>query len=329
MKNLPKIELHCHLDGSVRPSTIADIAKKEKILLPSFDIEEIKGMISVNSDCDSLEEYLTKFDLPITVMQSEYSLERISYELFEDAQKDNVKYLEVRFGANLHLKKGLSIKNVIESVLSGMRRAEKEFDIRGNIILSGLRSDSIESLHDLIEVGKEYIGNGVVGIDLCAVEEEGFSSKYIEAFEIARKYGFRVTIHAGEVCSGNNILEAIEMLGAERIGHGINLKTSEKAYHLVKAGHINLEMCPTSNIQTKAVDSYETHPIVDFLREGISVSISTDNKTVSNTTMSREIEIVSKNMGMTLEEYKLIFGYSVESSFADENTKKDLLKYII
>ena len=178
MINLPKIELHCHLDGSVRPSTVLDIANEENILLPTFDVEKIKNFMVVDLDCTSLDEYLKSFEMPITVMQSPRSLERVAYELLEDAACENVKYIEVRFAPHLHTAKGLSVKAVIESVLNGIKRAEIEFDIKGNLILSGLRSFPLELIYELIETGKAFIGRGVVAVDLCAAENEGFSKKY-------------------------------------------------------------------------------------------------------------------------------------------------------
>lgn len=324
MNYLPKIELHCHLDGSVRPSTVIDIAKREDVSLATIDVEEIEEFMVAKLNCASLEDYLEMFDIPNQVMQTSNNLERITYELLEDVSKENVKYIEVRFGPQLHREKGLSLNEVIKSVLSGIRRAEKEFDIKGNLILSSLRNHSLESLYDLIEAGKGYLGHGVVGLDLCAVEKEGFSKEYVVPFKLAKDYGYRITIHAGEACSGNNVLEAIELLGAERIGHGVHLLTSKEAYRVVKNKGTLLEMCPTSNVQTKAVKNYEAHPIMDFMRDDINVSISTDNRTVSGTTMSKEIEIVTEKLGMTLEEYKNIFIESINACFADNQTKNQL-----
>lgn len=329
MKHLPKIELHCHLDGSVRPSTVLDIASEENIPLPTYDVEMIRNFMVVGLDCSSLDEYLKSFEMPITVMQSSSSLERVSYELLEDAANENVKYIEVRFAPHLHTAKRLSVKAVIESVLAGMRRGQAEFDIKANLILSGLRSFPLELIYELIEVGKDFIGRGVVAVDLCAVESEGFSKRYEDAFKRARDYGYRVTIHAGEACSGTNVLEAIKILGAERIGHGVHIASDKDAIDVVKKSKVLLEMCPTSNVQTKAVNSHAAHPIMDFMRSGLKVSISTDNRTVSDTTMTNEVEIVSDTLGMNLDEYRQIYLDSVDASFADSLTKSQLRQRII
>lgn len=326
---MPKIELHCHLDGSVRPETIIDIAKSEGISLPSFDKEEIKEELIAPLDCESLDGYLKRFCIPNLEMQSKENIKRISFELFEDAAKENVKYMEVRFAPLLHTQKGLSVEEVIQSVIEGMREAEEQFDIKGNIILSCMRTMSVESAFEVVEKGKAFLGEGVVAIDLCASEEEGFCGKFIEPIALAREFGYRVTIHAGETGIGQNVLEAIEWLGAERIGHGVFIKDCEKAYRLVKEKQVVLELCPTSNVQTKAVNQFSEHPISDFHRDGIKVTVNTDNRTVSDTTMAKECDIVSNEFAMNAEDYKQIYMNSVEAAFADEGTKEKLKKYLL
>lgn len=326
---LPKIELHCHLDGSVRPETIIDIARKEGIDIPSYDNDEIKNQINVPIDCVSLNEYLKAFVIPNLVMQSKESLRRITYELFEDAANENVKYMEVRFAPLLHIKRGLNIDEIIESVIAGIKDAEEKYDIKGNLILSCMRNMSAEKAFEVVEGGKAFIGKGVVGIDLCASEDEGFSERFIEPIALARKYGYRVTIHAGETGIGKNVLEAIELLGAERIGHGVFIKSCDEAYKIVKEKEVTLEMCPTSNVQTKAVDSFSEHPIYDFYKDGIRVTINTDNRIVSNTTMTKEFDIVFKEFDINYGDYKKVYYNGVEASFADLETKKKLKKLLL
>lgn len=319
---LPKIELHCHLDGSLRAETVIDIAIKEGIQLPSYDKNELKKELIAPLDCASLDEYLQKFHLPNSVMQSEDSLRRITFELFEDAAKENVKYLEVRFAPLLHILKGLNVEQVMESVIEGMREAESRYEIKGNIILSCMRTMSVERAFEVVEKGKKFLGQGVVAIDLCAAEEEGFSRKFVEPIALAREYGYRVTIHAGETGIGKNVLEAVELLGAERIGHGVFIKDCPEAYETVKERQIVLEMCPTSNVQTKAVHDYTEHPVYQFHRDGIKVTLNTDNRTVSNTTMEKEINIVNQFFHLNEEDYRQIYVTSVEASFANEGIKK-------
>lgn len=326
--NLPKIELHCHLDGSLRPETIIDIVKKEGIEIPSFDRDEIKGQITAPPECTSLNDYLKAFAIPNLVMQSQESLRRITFELFEDAAMENVKYMEVRFAPVLHTLKGLEIEEIIQSVIDGIKDAEQKYDIKGNIILCCMRHMSADKAFEVVEKGKEFLGKGVVAVDLAGGEEEGFCRKFVEPIALARKYGYRVTIHAGETGIGKNVLEAVELLGAERIGHGVFIKDYHEAYKIVKEKNIALEICLASNVQTKAVNSFREHPIYDFHKDGIKVTVSTDNRTVSDTNMTKEFDIVSKEFNITYEDYKQIYYNSIEASFADLETKERLRKLI-
>lgn len=328
INKLPKIELHCHLDGSLRIQTVIDLAIKENIELESYDYDYVKKLLSVNKNCSSLDEYLEKFDLPNRVLQSKESLRRASYELLEDAVRENVKYIEVRFAPILHTKKGLSLYEIIESVIDGIRDAEKIYDINGNVILSCMRGFELAHVYESIEVGSKFIGRGVVAIDLAATEKEDFVFEYIEAMKLAKEKGFRITIHAGETGFGKNVRDAINLLGAERIGHGIFIYNDEEAYKLVKEKGIVLEMCPKSNVDTKAVDMYKNHPIYNYHKDNIKVNISTDNRTVSNITLNEETNNVINTFNITLDEYKEIYINSVNAAFCDEETKKELIKFI-
>jgi len=319
---LPKIELHCHLDGSLRPETIIDIALKDGIQLPSYERNELQKELIAPLECESLDDYLKRFALPNLVMQSKENLRRITFELFEDAAKENVKYMEVRFAPLLHTLKGLDVEEIIQAVLEGMEAAVNRYDIRGNIILSCMRTMPVESAFEVVEKGRKFLGKGVVAIDLCASEEEGFCRRFIEPIALARNYGYRVTIHAGETGVGKNVLEAVELLGAERIGHGVFIKDCPEAYTIVKDRQVVLEMCPTSNVQTKAVRDYREHPIYQFHKDGIKVTINTDNRTVSDTTMTKECQIVNSEFNLSEEDYRQIYVNSVEASFADKETKE-------
>lgn len=328
LKDLPKIELHCHLDGSVRPKTIIDIAKRENIDIPSYDIKEITELMIAPMECASLDEYLEKFSLPIKIMQSEYSLKRITYELLEDAAKENVKYMEIRFAPLLHTNGGLDTRRIIESVLSGIKEAEDKYDIKGNLILSFLKTVPSSSIFDVIEIGKEYLNKGVVAVDLCGAERKGFAKDFIEPIALAKDYGYRITIHAGETGIGENVLDSIELLGAERIGHGVNIDNCKKAYDMVKDRGIALEICMSSNVQTKAVSTIKNHPMYDFHKEGIKVTLNTDNRTVSNTDMSKEISLAIKEFHISKDDYKVIYYNAIDMCFANEIIKKRLRGYM-
>lgn len=325
--NLPKIDLHCHLDGSVRPQTIIELAEQQNIELPSQDINEINTLMIAPETCLNLDEYLKRFQLPLSVMQTAEGIERISFELFEDAAKENVKYLEVRFGPLLHLEKELTLDEVIGSAVKGMKRAEKQYDIKGNYILSILRHMPKENIASVINAGSKYLNSGVVAFDLAGGEPSGFCQEFIPYAQYAQEKGYRVTIHAGEQGDGQNVYDAVSLLGAERVGHGIHIKGHQQAYDLVKSKSIALETCPSSNVQTKAVESLSAHPIKEFYQDKLAITINTDNRTVSNTTMTDEVRKVMEEFNLSREDYFNIYKVSVAHSFAAESVKQQLLQH--
>lgn len=326
-KKIPKIDLHCHLDGSLRAETVLDIIVKNSLELTQ-NLKDIKEQLIAPLNCNSLNEYLRCFDLPIAVMQTEEDLERVSFELMEDAAMENIKYIEIRFAPQQHTKNGLTTKMIIQSVLCGMKRAEKKYDIKGNYILSCMRHLSAESAMRIIEEGKQFIGQGVVAVDLCGGEVARFCHKFIEPMKKAKEYGYRITIHAGETGIGQNVTDAIELLGAERIGHGVFITDSKEAYDLVKQKKIPLEICPTSNVQTKAIKNYKEHPIYNFYNDEIIVTLNTDNRTVSDTTMTKECTQIEKTFDLKKDEYIDIYLNSIEVAFISEDEKQKLRDYL-
>lgn len=317
---LPKVELHCHLDGCLRTKTVIELAKKEKIDM-DLDYEKVEDMLVVPEYCSSLDVYLRRFDMPGLLMQNKENLKRISYELIEDVNRENVKYIEIRFAPLFHIAKGLSVKEVIEAILEGLREGEKDFGVKSNLIICVMRHHDLESGYKLIEDCKKFVGKGVVAVDLAGGEVEGFAPKYEDMFKIARDYGFRVTVHAGETGFSQNVIDAITLLGAERIGHAVAIQNDEVAYNLVKDNKVTLEMCPKSNMDTKAVTSYKSHPLRRFLDDGLEVNLSTDNRTVSNIDLTTECKNLNTADEISFADYKKMYLNSVRGSFCDEATK--------
>ncbi len=322
----PKIELHCHLDGSLRPETVMELAQKEGLALTA---DETRENLIAPLYCDSLETYLQRFALPVKLMQSPEALERITFELFEDAAFENVKYLEVRFAPQLHTEKGLDYHQIIQSVISGMKRAEKIHEIKGNVILSYMRNTSVEGIDDLIEAGKAFLGKGVVGLDLCAGERDFFCERFEEAFDKARQLGYHITIHAGETGIVENIVDAVDLLKAERIGHGVAMMYSPETLSYIKSKGVMIESCPTSNVQTKAVESIEEHPFRLFMDQGIALSINTDNRTVSDTSLTGECNLLEKTFQLSEKEYFKVYEMSIEHAFASEEVKAWLKQFLL
>lgn len=324
IKKMPKIELHCHLDGSLRYNSVIEEAKKQNIDLKLTE-NEIKEKLIAPKECESLDRYLESFELPLKVMQTSDSLKRFTYEVFEDSYKEGIVYMELRFAPVLHMDNGMTMKEIIRAVIEGMKNAEKKYGIYGNIILCCMKNYDEKYAIETIEAGKDYLGKGVVGIDLAGPELEGFSKKFKNSMRLAKNYGYYITIHAGEAASGNNVYESIKLLGAQRIGHGVRTFESSKAYNAIKNKEVFLEVCPSSNIQTKAVKNLKTHPFIDYYKDDIHMSFNTDNRTVSDTTLSKEIFLAGSIIGLSLDDYNKMYYNTVGASFALESTKNKLL----
>lgn len=323
--NQPKIELHCHLDGSLRTKTVIELAAQAGITLTDHQILDMESLLIAPEDCDSLDTYLKRFELPISIMQSADALERVAYELMEDAFKEGVTYIEIRFAPQLHIRKGLSLEAVINSVVAGIKRAESDFDMKGNVILSYLRNTEPDAFYAVIDAGLNKLKKGVVAVDLCGGERDLFSARFSDVIGYARGLGYEVTIHAGETGIVQNIIEAIDLLGAKRIGHGVAMNGHPEVIQKVIEKGVSIECCPTSNVQTKAIQVIEDHPIHMYKALGVSVSINTDNRTVSNTTMTHELTRMSETFDWTDKDAYELYNMSVHASFASDDVKKWLL----
>lgn len=252
----PKIDLHCHLDGSVRPETIMELSKAQGIELPYDSLEEMNKYLHCE-DAKSLVDYLKRFDVTLAVMQDEASLERITYELCEDAAEENVRWLEIRYSPILHTEQGMRTVDNIEAVIRGMKRAERDFGILGGVIVCGMRSFDPKISLELAELAVAYKNRGVIGFDLAGPEENYPAKAHEEAFRLVLKNNINITIHAGEAYGAESIHQAVHYCGAHRIGHGTHLSEDGDLMNYVNDHRICLEICLTSNLQTKSVPSLE------------------------------------------------------------------------
>lgn len=327
LQNIPKIELHCHLDGSIRPSTLFELAKALS-LDENMSFDAFEKRIHVDENCQSLVDYLKCFELPIQVMQTKANLSRIATELIEDVSKTNVKYIEVRFAPHLHLDKGLTFEEVVSSVLEGLERGKALTGTRYNLILCCMRHLPPSISMEVVNQGLPFLGKGVVAIDLAGDEAHYPPNLHAEAFQLAKDLGYHITVHAGETGSAQNVLDAIENLRAERIGHGLALKDDVNAYAMVKKSGTPLEMCPTSNLQTQGVKSISEHPILRFLKDGLQATLNTDNMTVSGITLESECFCLSEDLGLQSEDVWLLYENALEASFASESDKEFLRSFL-
>ncbi|HET9635660.1 MAG TPA: adenosine deaminase [Gemmatimonadaceae bacterium] len=314
LRQLPKAELHCHLDGSMRPSTLLDLARDQRVKLPKQSPEELANFMRVD-DANNLEDYLRRFDITISVLQTEEALERAAYELAEDAHEDGVRYIEVRNAPILNVVKGLTLVEAIEAPLRGLRRAENDFGITARFIIAGLRQLPPETSVDLAKLAVEFRNDGVVAFDLAGGEKGNPASRHAEAFRYAREHNLAVTVHAGEGDGPESIAEAVHVCGANRIGHGTRLIEDPDLTQYVNDRRIALEVCLTSNVQTRVADSYATHPFREYYDRGLNVTLNTDNRLMSATTLTDEYVFAAEHLGFSVEELAGIALNGFESAF--------------
>lgn len=315
LQALPKIDLHCHLDGSLSQKFI------EKCLQRKVSQKELTAPY----DCSSLAEYLTKFDLPVSCIQTKENLKNAVLDLISNVKEDNTKYIEIRFAPTLSLNSKLSYKEIYEAVIEGSKEGLKQYGIYSNIIICAMRHHTKEQNLAMLRSGREYLGYGVCALDLAG-DEAGFSNQlFTYLFEEAVKLDMPFTIHSGECQNAENIRIAVEA-GAKRIGHGICLGDDRELMRMCKEKHTGFELCPTSNYQTKAVKPNETYPLRGFLDYGIIATVNTDNRTVSNTSMSREYELITDKLNIAKDELIQLYKNSIEISFANDDIKNILFK---
>lgn len=317
IKNIPKIDLHVHLDGSLRVGTLLELCPED------ISREDMLKRVVAPDKCtseDALGEYLQSFDVTLKVMQTKEALRRISRELCEDAAAENVKYMEVRYAPIFHQQESLTLEEIVESVLDGLNDGKK-FGIESGLILCCMRHQGPDVSKKIVELAVDFMDRGVVGVDLAGGEIGNPPEVHKEAFSIAKKSGLGITIHAGEVCCPENIRKSIEM-GATRIGHGVYL--NEDLYDIVRENEVALELCPTSNIQM-GVKDFKVHPLKEFYDNGLLVTINTDNRLVSNTTITNEIYQIAKAHNLSKDDIAKIVLNGVKAAFVDSDKKEELL----
>jgi adenosine deaminase len=328
IKQMPKTDLHCHLDGSVRIETILSLAKKQNVELPASNYDGLKKILVPGLKCKSLVEYLVPFDITLSVLQEADALYRAAYELAEDAARENIWYLEVRYSPVLHTKKGLKLTEVVDAVVSGLKEAEKKFHIKTGVIICGMRNINPETSVMLAELAMAYKNRGVVAFDLAGAEENYPAKHHKEAFYIILNNNINCTAHAGEAFGPESIHQAIHYCGAHRIGHGTRLKENTDLLNYVNDHRIPLEVCLTSNIQTKAAESYARHPLKFYYDYGLRVTINTDNRTISNTTVTKELHLAAKYAEWSLRDVKNVIVAGFKSAFLPMREKAILLNMV-
>ncbi|WP_430603104.1 adenosine deaminase [Enterococcus sp. DIV0724b] len=322
VKNLPKIELHCHLDGSIRPETLRKIADQQGISLP-VDNKKLKELLVAPIDCQDLNDYLERFDLVLTCLQTEEALKTAAIDVISQAAEENIQYIEVRFAPSLHTEKGLSLPKIITAVLAGLEYGQHQFGVKSNALLCGMRHEELADIEKVVRLAEEFKTNGIVGFDLAGNEIDFPPYTFEETLNLVDHLNIPLTLHAGECGCGKNVADAIH-LGAKRIGHGIALKDTPEYFSLLQERDTLIEMCPTSNFQTKTVTHLADYPFKTFLDNGIKICINTDNRTVSDTTLTDEFMKLHEWYGITYADMEQLNHNAVAGAFISENEKQIL-----
>src|SRR3982750_1178892 len=269
---LPKAELHVHLDGSLRPETMIDLARRSRQQLPSTQPEQLRRYMRVD-DAANLEDYLRRFDITIPLLQTPEAIERVAYEMVEDAARDNVRYLEVRYCPHLSTREGLTLDQVVEAELRGLQRGERDFPVIARVINCSLRQYEPSLSVEIARHSVEFRDRGVVAFDLAGPEAGRPPARHKAAFDLAAENFLGVTVHAGEAAGADSVAEAIQQCHADRIGHGTRLGESPRLLEYIRDRRMGVEINITSNVQTRVVPLAAEHPVRRYYDAGLNVTL--------------------------------------------------------
>jgi adenosine deaminase len=339
LQSFPKVLLHEHLDGVLRPQTVIDLAKEVNYRdLPTDDPQELAKWFFQGANHASLAKYLKGFAHTIAVMQTEEALQRVAYEQAEDLSNDGVVYFETRFAPVFHTRRGLTHQQAVSAVLRGLDHGRKDFGVDSGLIICAMRN--MNTSLEMAELAVDFRERGVVGFDLAG-EEGGYPpKKHVDAFHYIQRENFNITVHAGEGYGKESIWQAIQYCGAHRIGHGTGLiddvavvdgkpvKLGALAQYVLDK-RIPLEICLLSNVHTGATASLEEHPFKIFFQEKFRVTLNTDNRLMSNTTMAQEFAAAAETFGLSLGDFEKITINSMKSAFLPYKRRCDFIYSVI
>jgi adenosine deaminase len=325
LQSLPKVLLHEHLDGVPRPQTVIELSRDAKYAeLPTDDARTLAQWFFRGANRGSLGKYLEGFTHTIAVMQTEEALQRVAYEQAEDLSRDGVVYFETRFAPVFHTRKGLTHQQIVSAVLKGLERGKKDFGISSGLIVCAMRN--MNTSLEMAELAVDFRSRGVVGFDLAG-EEGGYPpKKHVDAFHYIQRENFNITVHAGEGYGKESIWQAIQYCGAHRIGHGTRLiediaivdgkvaKLGDLAQYVLDK-RIPLEICLLSNVHTGATPSLDEHPFKILFKEKFRVTLNTDNRLMSDTTMTKEFTAAADAFGLSLDDFEKITINAMKSAF--------------
>lgn len=327
IENMPLIDLHLHIDGSIGVEKAYEIITRENIDLgfPINSIDDLKKQLVVSDDCHDLNECLEKFDLPVKLMQTKEHIFELTEDLVLRLANDKVIYAELRFAPQLHTKEGLSMEEVVETVIDAVNSGMKKADaIKIKLILCMMRGASMDQNRETITVASKFLDKGVGGVDLAGAEGLYPTKDYKEFFEYAKDKHIPFTIHAGEAAGADSVKCAIEF-GASRIGHGVAIRDDEEVYNLVKDKNILLEVCQVSNVKINIIGDITKHPIKRFIDDHLNVCVNSDDMTVLNCKVRDEYYLLKNEFNVSYEDMIRLNVNAVKSSFMSD---EDKIKYI-
>jgi adenosine deaminase len=334
IKKMPKVLIHDHLDGGMRIGTIMELAEKERYPLPADDPDELLQWFHRGANQGDLGLYLETFKVIYAILQTEEALERAAYESMIDLKEDNVVYVETRFAPFFHTRKGLTHDRVMEAVLRGLNQGRKETGIGYGLIVSSMRDTNWSLPMAMLAV--KYRNEGAVAFDLAGDEAGHPPKKHLDAFQYCQRENFNITIHAGEAFGARSIWQALQYCGAHRIGHGTRLiddfvfedgevvRMSTLANYILDK-RIPLECCLSSNVHTGAAESYSAHPFRHFYKRRFRVTLNTDNRLMSDTSMSKELGIAVREYGLTLADLEILTINAMKSAFIHYDKRCDII----
>ena len=324
LARLPKAELHVHLDGSLRPATMLELARAARVELPVREAGALRRWMVVDHARD-LEEFLQRFELTIQLLQTPEAIERVAYEMVEDAAADHLRLLEVRYCPRLSTRHGLTMDEVLAAERRGLERGERDFGVRTGIINCALRHDPPEASLAIAEASVRWRGRGVVAFDLAGGEAGRPPGRHRDAFDAAALGGLHVTVHAGEAAGPESIREALTLCHAERIGHGTRLHEDPALEDYVRDRRVPLEVNLTSNLQTRVVARAADHPVRRYLDRGIAVTLCTDSWLMCGVSLTDEYDLARRELGLTREEVDRMLLQGFAAAFLPWPEKERLL----
>jgi adenosine deaminase len=301
LARLPKAELHVHLDSALRPTTMIELARQAKFTLPTADPDALRRFMRVD-DAGSLEDYLERFEYTIPLLQTPESIERVAYEMVEDAARDGLRYLEVRYCPNLSTRGGLTMEAALDAELRGLGRGERDFGVVARVINCSLRHYPPELSLAIARLSVAYRDRGVVAFDLAGGEAGRPPGVHGAAFDLAADGCLGITIHAGEAAGAASIAEAVHRCHADRIGHGTRLYEDPRLRDYIRDRRVLIETNITSNVQTRAVRRAAEHPVRGYVDAGLVVTLCTDGWLMTGVTLSDEYWLAHTELGFTRAE---------------------------